>query len=81
MKVLGIETSCDETAVCIVESKGGLKKPLFKVLGNGLYSQVKIHEEYGGVYPMMAKREHALNLVPLLKKPPKKPKCPESSRN
>ncbi len=68
MKILGIETSCDETAVCIVEATGGLKKPSFKTLGNGLYSQVKIHEEYGGVYPMMAKREHALNLVPLFKK-------------
>ncbi|MDQ3076621.1 MAG: tRNA (adenosine(37)-N6)-threonylcarbamoyltransferase complex transferase subunit TsaD [bacterium] len=68
MKILGIETSCDETAVCIVEAEGGIQKPTFDVLGNALYSQIKIHAEYGGVFPMIAKREHAKNLVPLFKK-------------
>jgi N6-L-threonylcarbamoyladenine synthase len=68
MKILGIETSCDETAVCILEAQGGLNKPNFNVLGNALYSQVKIHAEYGGVFPALAKREHAKNLVPLFKK-------------
>ncbi len=68
MRILGIETSCDETAVCIVEATGKLPKPQFKVLGDALYSQVKIHAEYGGVFPALAKREHAKNLVPLFKK-------------
>lgn len=68
MKILSIETSCDETAICLVEAIGGLKSPVFKVLGNGLFSQIEIHKEYGGVYPMLAKREHAKNLPPILKK-------------
>ena len=68
MKILGIETSCDETAVCVVEATGDLKSPVFKVLGDALYSKVKTHAEYGGVFPMLAKREHARNIVPLLKK-------------
>lgn len=64
MKILGIETSCDETGICIIE----VENDQVKVLGNQLYSQVKLHEQYGGVFPMMAKREHAKNLVPLLEK-------------
>jgi len=68
MKILSIETSCDETAISIVEAGGGLESPSFKVLGNVLFSQIDIHKEYGGVYPMLAKREHAKNLPPLLKK-------------
>ncbi|HZS42735.1 MAG TPA: tRNA (adenosine(37)-N6)-threonylcarbamoyltransferase complex transferase subunit TsaD [Candidatus Paceibacterota bacterium] len=67
MKILGIETSCDETALAIVEAEGGAK-PHFKILAEALNSQTKIHEKYGGVFPMMAKREHAKNLIPLLKK-------------
>jgi N6-L-threonylcarbamoyladenine synthase len=66
MKILGIETSCDETGVCIIETKETEKGTVLTVLGNQLYSQVKLHEQYGGVFPMMAKREHAKNLVPLL---------------
>ena len=68
MKILGIETSCDETAVSIVEAQGDFNTPVFTVLGNALYSQVKLHAEFGGVYPNLAKREHARNLVPLLEK-------------
>src|SRR4051812_5797578 len=68
MKILGIETSCDETAVCILECEGGIESPHFRVLGDALYSQVKLHAEYGGVFPSLAKREHAKNLVPLFKK-------------
>ena len=66
MKILGIETSCDETAVCVLEGSGNVSTAQFKVLGNALYSQVAIHKEYGGVFPALAKREHAKNLVPLL---------------
>ena len=67
MKVLGIETSCDETAVCLIEAEGDFG-PTFswKMLGNALLSQAKLHEQYGGVFPNLAKREHAKNLVPLL---------------
>ncbi|KND49970.1 MAG: O-sialoglycoprotein endopeptidase [Parcubacteria bacterium C7867-003] len=68
MKILSIETSCDETAVSIVEASGGLESPTFSVLGNALFSQVELHKEFGGVFPMLAKREHAKNLSPLLEK-------------
>ena len=68
MKILSIETSCDETAVSIVEADGGLHSPTFKVLGNAIFSQIDIHKEFGGVFPMVAKREHAKKLPILLKK-------------
>jgi N6-L-threonylcarbamoyladenine synthase len=68
MKILAIETSCDETAISILEAEGGFENPRFKILGNNLLSQIEIHKEYGGVYPTLAKREHAKNLVPILEK-------------
>ena len=68
MKILGIETSCDETAICIIETEGDFPTAKIKILGNQLYSQTALHAQYGGVYPMMAKREHAKNLTPLLEK-------------
>lgn len=67
MKILSIETSCDETAISIVEAEGGVKTPSFTILGNALFSQIDIHKEYGGVYPNLAKREHAKNLPEILK--------------
>jgi len=66
MKILAIETSCDETAIAIVEAEGTEQSAEFTVLGNALISQIDIHREYGGVFPALAKREHAKNLVPLL---------------
>ncbi len=66
MKVLAIETSCDETAIAIVEAEGDEQSAQFRVLGNALLSQIEIHKEYGGVFPALAKREHAKNLVPIL---------------
>ena len=54
MIVLGIETSCDETAASVVELKNKKKK----ILSNILYSQFKEHEDYGGVVPEIAFREH-----------------------
>ncbi len=66
MRILSIETSCDETAISIVEATGGITSPSFSVLGNSLFSQIELHKKFGGVYPMLAKREHAKNLVPLL---------------
>lgn len=66
MRILSIETSCDETAVSIIEATGGINNPTYRILGNALYSQIDIHSAYGGVFPVLAKREHAKNLVPLL---------------
>jgi N6-L-threonylcarbamoyladenine synthase len=68
VKILSIETSCDETAITLLECSGGLELPTFKVLGNSLISQISIHEQYGGVYPMLAKREHQKNLPILLER-------------
>lgn len=63
---MAIETSCDETAIAIVEAEGNETAAHFHVLGNALLSQIDIHKEYGGVFPALAKREHAKNLVPIL---------------
>ena len=62
MLVLGIESSCDETGVALYDSAGdgGL-------LANALYSQVRMHAEYGGVVPELASRDHISRLVPLLR--------------
>jgi N6-L-threonylcarbamoyladenine synthase len=69
MKILAIETSCDETGLTIFEAKG---KNKFTILANSLSSQVKIHAQYGGVFPAMAKREHQKNLPILFEKTLKK---------
>jgi N6-L-threonylcarbamoyladenine synthase len=67
MKILAIETSCDDTGIAILEVSGGSKgSPAFNILANIIASQIEVHQKYGGVYPMMAKREHQLNLVPVL---------------
>lgn len=68
MIILSIETSCDETAVSIIKATGSVTSPSITMLGNALFSQVKLHEEFGGVFPNLAKREHAKNLPPLLLK-------------
>ena len=68
MKILGIETSCDETGLAIIEADGGLKAPRFKVRKSLVASQIKIHAPFGGVVPNLAKREHLKNLPVLFKK-------------
>lgn len=68
MKILAIETSCDETAVTLIEINGAPERPDIKILGDSLISQTEIHEKYGGVYPNLAKREHEKNLPILLEK-------------
>lgn len=73
MKILAIETSCDETGISILEVKGG-KNPTFKILANALASQSQLHAHYGGVYPTLAKREHIKNLPILLEQVLKKSK-------
>lgn len=59
MRVLGIETSCDETGIAIYDEAAGL-------LANQLYSQVKLHADYGGVVPELASRDHVRKTVPLI---------------
>jgi len=58
MLVLGIETSCDETGIALYDTESGL-------LSHALYSQVKMHEEYGGVVPELASRDHIRRVLPL----------------
>ncbi|PKG58075.1 tRNA (adenosine(37)-N6)-threonylcarbamoyltransferase complex transferase subunit TsaD [Shewanella sp. Choline-02u-19] len=60
MRVLGIETSCDETGIAVYDDKKGL-------LSHALYSQVKLHADYGGVVPELASRDHVRKIVPLIR--------------
>jgi len=64
MKILAIETSCDETAVAVLEISS--KGQTFKVLANFVYSQINIHKKYGGVVPEIAARKHIETIIPLL---------------
>ncbi len=66
MIILSIETSCDETAISLVRAEGVFPNATYEILGNALFSQVELHKEYGGVFPRLAKREHARTLVPML---------------
>ena len=59
MIVLGLETSCDETGLALYDSEVGLR-------GQVLYSQIKLHAEYGGVVPELASRDHVRKLIPLI---------------
>ncbi|MDD4990435.1 MAG: tRNA (adenosine(37)-N6)-threonylcarbamoyltransferase complex transferase subunit TsaD [Candidatus Pacebacteria bacterium] len=68
MKILAIDTSCDDTSVAVVEKKNNR----INIISNVVSSQIKIHAPYGGVYPALAKREHQKNLVPVLIKALKK---------
>jgi len=64
MKILAIDTSCDDTCLALLEAKDSR----FKILSNIVSSQVKLHAKYGGVYPSLAKREHQKNLPLVFKK-------------
>ena len=59
MRILGIETSCDETGVAIYDEKQGL-------IANQLYSQIALHADYGGVVPELASRDHIRKTAPLI---------------
>ena len=59
MKILGIETSCDETAAAVVENGT-------KILSNEIASQIEIHARYGGIVPEVASRQHILAIIPIL---------------
>ncbi len=67
MYILGIETSCDDTAAAVIEAKGGLTKPVFSVLANTSYSQVAIHKKFGGIVPNLASRAHLKKIIPTIK--------------
>ena len=60
MKVLGIETSCDETGVAIFDTEKNM------IVSEQLYSQASKHAEYGGVVPELASRDHLKKIIPLL---------------
>jgi N6-L-threonylcarbamoyladenine synthase len=61
MIILGIETSCDETAVAIFDSDKGIRSHI-------IHSQISLHQEYGGVVPELASRDHVQKTLPLIKK-------------
>lgn len=67
MKILAIETSCDETAIALIKASGDLNNMKFKVLNKKVHSQIEEHKIYGGVFPSLAKREHAKNIIPVIK--------------
>ncbi|MFA6514813.1 MAG: tRNA (adenosine(37)-N6)-threonylcarbamoyltransferase complex transferase subunit TsaD [Candidatus Paceibacterota bacterium] len=81
MKLLAIETSCDETAIAIIEAQKVNSKTKFKILGNDISSQIALHTQYGGVFPMMAKREHGKNILSVLENVLKKAKIHKINKN
>ena len=66
MRILSVETSCDETGISIVDTERSENGVSITVRADKLLSQALLHAEYGGVYPSLAKREHSKNLGPLL---------------
>ncbi|GIW67332.1 MAG: tRNA N6-adenosine threonylcarbamoyltransferase [Candidatus Parcubacteria bacterium] len=64
MFILGIETTCDETGMALIE----IKENKIRILANELATQFKVHQKYGGVVPILAAREHKKNLPVILKK-------------
>jgi N6-L-threonylcarbamoyladenine synthase len=68
MRILGIETSCDETGVAIYDDVQGL-------MSHQLYSQVKLHADYGGVVPELASRDHVRKLLPLIQQSMQEANC------
>jgi N6-L-threonylcarbamoyladenine synthase len=60
MRILGIETSCDETGTAIIDDRQGL-------MADALYSQISLHADYGGVVPELASRDHIRRIIPLIK--------------
>jgi N6-L-threonylcarbamoyladenine synthase len=65
MKVLGVESSCDETGVAVVEAAQGGDKAVPHLLAHALHSQIDMHQAYGGVVPELASRDHIRRVLPL----------------
>ena len=66
--ILGIETSCDETAASLLEIKEQKNEPSFRILSKVIASQIPIHSKYGGIIPELAAREHIKKIIPVIKK-------------
>ncbi len=62
MKILAIETSCDETGIALLDASGTARAPRIRVIENLVTTQIPIHRPFGGVVPNLAKREHLKNL-------------------
>ena len=71
MRVLGLETSCDETGVALYDSERGL-------LADALFSQIDLHRVYGGVVPELASRDHVKRMLPLIRQVLDEAGCPPS---
>jgi N6-L-threonylcarbamoyladenine synthase len=63
MRVLGIESSCDETGIALVDATGGARP---RLLAHALHSQIDLHQAYGGVVPELASRDHIQRALPLM---------------
>lgn len=68
MLILSIETSCDETALSLIEATGEFPQATYEIHADALWSQIDVHKEYGGVFPAVAKREHATIITTLLQR-------------
>ena len=81
LTILGIETSCDETAASLLKATPKNKGVRFEILSNIVSSQVSIHRQYGGIVPEMAARAHIGKIIPViescLKKMPRAKKLPD----
>lgn len=65
MRILAIETSCDESSFAILDVHHSDIETRYNVLSHTIHSQIDVHQEFGGVFPALAKREHQKNLIPL----------------
>src|SRR5437868_8726603 len=72
MRVLGLETSCDETAAAVVETGEGLRG---SVLSDIVHTQKDVHEKWGGVVPELASRDHLQRVLPVLDEALRKAGC------
>ncbi len=77
MKVLGIETSCDETGIAVYDTRSweAGQAAYQGILGAALHSQIEMHQDYGGVVPELASRDHIRRLIPLLNKALRESSC------
>ena len=66
IKILAIETSCDETSIAIADFFGTKRTPHVRILSHIVLSQISLHKKFGGVVPNLARREHEKNLAPIL---------------
>jgi len=67
MKILAIETSCDDTAMAVIDCQGDFQNLKTKLVANVISSQTKLHAKAGGIIPNLAAREHEKNLIPVFK--------------